>query len=126
LKSFDLDCAWARSVRVVVAVALMACSCALELETSTYVQPHAAKQLRRNCQSSLLVERGERTRSVSCIGATSVLNRKEERRESNSDSNHFRGGLCQRDAPTEVVDSFALSIITSERLSGTPPPVWLT
>jgi uncharacterized lipoprotein YajG len=126
LKSSVLVRASTKSARVALTAILLVSSCAFELETSSDSQPNAVPQARRGYQSSHLMVRGERQRSVSYVASTRVLKLKEERRESVSDSNHFSRALSQHNIRAKFADSTRLSIITPDRLielSGTPPPV---
>jgi len=126
LKSFALVRASTKPVRAALTVVLIVSSCAFELEASPYVTPNAVRQLRRGCQSSRLVERGEGQRSFSYVASFRVLKLKEERRESVPDSSLFSRVFSQQNVRAKFADIVALSIITPDRLielSGTPPPV---
>jgi hypothetical protein len=105
-----------------LAIVLMGCSCATDLQGSPESE---GLQPARSFQSSRFAAHAQGSPSIKCLPASSVVKRKDERRESVAATNHFLRTFLQDNSFASIAESFALSITRPERLfelSGTPPP----
>jgi hypothetical protein len=102
---------------------LVACGCVTDLQSVP--ESDASLQPAGCFRTSRLANRGQNPRAIKCLPASSVVKRKDERRESIAATNNFRRAFRLSNFCSSVAEGFALSIVRPERLielSGTPPP----